>query len=163
MNCPQCQRPDLTEDDFGVCRSRPSGLNLYCRVCIREKVYAHRAAVREYKLAHPSVDCRIVIQPNFSPRRIARLLRKPSPSDRVREAIRYGARTQKDIAQVTRLPKDEVCDALAKLLLWSREIRSEVINNVRMYFVTEGQAVRRQPVRLREPRSHGVSSIYFAA
>ena len=73
----------------------------------------------------------------FSPRRIARMLRKLSPADRVREAIRCGARSQTEIAQVTRLPKDEVCDALANLLLWTREIRTQIVNHTRMYFVNE--------------------------
>jgi hypothetical protein len=65
------------------------------------------------------------------------MLRKLSPADRVREAIRCGAETQTEIAQVTRLPKDEVCDALANLLLWTREIRTQVINHTRRYFVNE--------------------------
>ena len=65
------------------------------------------------------------------------MLRKLSPADRVREAIRCGARTQKEIAQTTKLPKDEVCDALANLLLWTREIRTDVINHTRMYFANE--------------------------
>ena len=65
------------------------------------------------------------------------MLRKLSPADRVREAIRCGAETQTQIAQVTRLPKDEVCDALANLLLWTREIRTQVIDHTRRYFVNE--------------------------
>src|SRR5262245_66499182 len=65
------------------------------------------------------------------------MLRKLSPADRVREAIRCGAHTQKEIAQVTKLPKDEVCDALANLLLWTREIRTQIVNHQRMYFVNE--------------------------
>ena len=65
------------------------------------------------------------------------MLRKLSPADRVREAIRCGARTQKEIAHVTKLPKDEVCDALANLLLWTREIRTQIVNHQRMYFVNE--------------------------
>src|SRR5437588_8931135 len=69
------------------------------------------------------------------------MLRKLSPADRVREAIRCGAHTQKEIAQVTKLPKDEVCDALANLLLWTREIRTEVRNHTRMYFVNEAAAL----------------------
>src|SRR5205814_2455994 len=73
----------------------------------------------------------------FSPRRIARMLRKLSPADREREAIRCGAREQKEIAQVTRLPKDEVCDALANLLLWTREIRTQIVNHTRRYFVND--------------------------
>jgi hypothetical protein len=102
--------------------------------------------LREYKNArirHGSTvepeKSRVAIdaKSGFSPRRIARMLRKLSPADRVREAIRCGARTQKEIAQVTRLPKDEVCDALANLLLWTREIRTQVVSHTRMYFVNE--------------------------
>ena len=65
------------------------------------------------------------------------MLRKLSPADRVREAIRCGAHTQKEIAQVTKLPKDEVCDALANLLLWTREIRTQIVSHTRMYFVND--------------------------
>ncbi len=65
------------------------------------------------------------------------MLRKLSPADRVREAIRCGAHTQKEIAAVTKLPKDEVCDALANLLLWTREIRTQIVRHQRMYFVNE--------------------------
>ena len=35
------------------------------------------------------------------------------------------------------MPKDEVCDALANLLLWTREIRTQIVNHTRMYFVNE--------------------------
>jgi hypothetical protein len=65
------------------------------------------------------------------------MLRKLSPEDRVREAIRSGAHTQKELVQVTKLAKDEVCDALANLLLWTREIRTEIIDHTRQYFVNE--------------------------
>jgi len=62
---------------------------------------------------------------------------KMSPVERVREAIRKGARTQKEIAQETKLGKDEIGDALANLLLWTREIRTEIIDSNRMYFISE--------------------------
>jgi hypothetical protein len=129
-----------------VCRARKDGLNLYCKRCIRQKIAQSRQALREYKNArikHGATigpdQSRVSIdaKSGFSPRRIARMLRKLSPADRVREAIRCGARTQKEIAHVTRLPKDEVCDALANLLLWTREIRTQVVNHTRMYFVNE--------------------------
>jgi hypothetical protein len=55
----------------------------------------------------------------------------------VREAIRKGARTQKEIAQETRLGKDEIGDALANLLLWTREIKTKMIDNNRHYFINE--------------------------
>jgi hypothetical protein len=121
-------------------------LNLYCKRCIRQKIAQSRQALREYKSSRikhgtPAVTGRsrvtIDAKSGFSPRRIARMLRKLSPADRVREAIRCGAREQKEIAQVTKLPKDEVCDALANLLLWTREIRTQMVNHKRMYFVNE--------------------------
>ncbi len=143
--CPRCEE-SLPLSEFGVCRARKDGLNLYCKRCIRQKIAQSRQALREYKNARikhgsqtVSSRSRVTIdaKSGFSARRIARMLRKLSPPDRVREAIRCGARTQKEIAQVTKLPKDEVCDALANLLLWSREIRTQIVSHTRMYFVNE--------------------------
>src|SRR6185503_19367601 len=143
--CPRCEE-SLPLAEFGVCRARKDGLNLYCKRCIRQKIAHSRQALREYKNARikhgsPATagKSRVTIDAasGFSPRRIARMLRKLSPADRVREAIRCGARTQTEIAQVTKLPKDEVCDALANLLLWTREIRTQVVRHQRMYFVNE--------------------------
>jgi hypothetical protein len=68
------------------------------------------------------------------------MLNKLSPVDRVREAIRKGSRTQRQIAQETRLGKDEIGDALANLLLWTREIRTEIIDNTRHYHLNETEA-----------------------
>src|SRR5467141_2607839 len=146
--CPRCEEL-LPLSEFGVCRARKDGLNLYCKRCIRAKIAQSRQALREYKNArikHGAPGAKATPETSrvsldaksgFSPRRIARMLRKLSPADRVREAIRCGAREQKEIAQVTKLPKDEVCDALANLLLWSREIRTQIVNHTRMYFVNE--------------------------
>jgi len=143
--CPRCEG-SLPLAEFGVCRARKDGLNLYCKRCIRQKIAQSRQALREYKNARIKHGSTVVPEASrvaidaksgFSPRRIARMLRKLSPADRVREAIRCGAETQTEIAHVTRLPKDEVCDALANLLLWTREIRTQVINNTRRYFVNE--------------------------
>jgi hypothetical protein len=142
--CPRCEE-SLPLSEFGVCRARKDGLNLYCKRCIRQKIALSRQALREYKKARGkhgssiSSDTRVPLdsKTSLSSRRIARMLRKLSPADRVREAIRCGAHTQKDIAQVTKLPKDEVCDALANLLLWTREIRTQIVRHQRMYFVNE--------------------------
>jgi hypothetical protein len=142
--CPRCEE-SLPLSEFGVCRARKDGLNLYCKRCIRQKIALSRQALREYKKARVKHDTsstdrsRLTINSKsvFSSRRIARMLRKLSPADRVREAIRCGAHTQKEIAQVTKLPKDEVCDALANLLLWTREIRTQIVRHQRMYFVNE--------------------------
>jgi hypothetical protein len=142
--CPRCEE-SLPLSEFGVCRARKDGLNLYCKRCIRQKISLSRQALREYKKARgkhgttTSADSRLTLdtKSSLSSRRIARMLRKLSPADRVREAIRCGAHTQKEIAQVTKLPKDEVCDALANLLLWTHEIRTQIVRHQRMYFVNE--------------------------
>src|SRR5256884_6721615 len=143
--CPRCEEA-LPLSEFGVCRARKDGLNLYCKRCIRQKISLSRQALREYKKARgkhgstiSSDSSRLTLDTKTSvfSRRIARMLRKLSPADRVREAIRCGAHTQKEIAQVTKLPKDEVCDALANLLLWTHEIRTQIVRHQRMYFVNE--------------------------
>src|SRR5438132_11127346 len=96
--CRRCEEA-LRLSEFGICRARKDGLNLYCKRCIRQKIALSRAALREYKNARvkhgtsSSTDrSRLAIDAaGFSPRRIARMLRKLSPADRVREAIRCGA------------------------------------------------------------------------
>ena len=60
-----------------------------------------------------------------------------SPLERVKEAIRNGARTHNEIRKGAKLSDDEVGDALASLLLWTREVRTELINNDRIYFLNE--------------------------
>ena len=143
--CPRCEET-LPLSEFGICRARKDGRNLYCKRCIRQKIAQSRQALREYKQARsrhggPITSGRKLIaqggQAGLSPARIARILRKMSPADRVREAIRCGAHTQKEIAQVTKLPKDEIGDAIANLLLWTREIRTDIVNHSRLYFINE--------------------------
>lgn len=143
--CPRCEET-LPISEFGVCRARKDGLNLYCKRCIRQKIAQSRQALREYKQARskhapgePSRRQTMAVggKVALSPARIARILRKLSPADRVREAIRCGAHTQKEIAQVTKLPKDEIGDALANLLLWTREIRTEIVNHSRLYLLND--------------------------
>lgn len=140
-NCPICcQQLPLTE--FGICRARHDGRNLYCKSCIRKKVTDSRRALKEYRSArkrgsqvtseHAEGDSASADYP--------RMLSKLSPADRVREAIRKGSRTQREIAQETRLGKDEIGDALANLLLWTREIRTEVVDNTRHYYLNETEA-----------------------
>jgi hypothetical protein len=142
--CPICAQ-QLPLSEFGVCRARKDGRNLYCKSCIRKKVTESRRALKEYRSARK----RYVSQPlsegagMFSSdgeslsSNYPRVLSKMSPVERVREAIRKGARTQKEIAQETRLGKDEIGDALANLLLWTREIKTEVVDNTRSYSLNE--------------------------
>lgn len=160
--CPRCEE-SLPLSEFGVCRARKDGLNLYCKRCIRQKIATSRQALREYKKArgkHNSTDHSRVTLDNkttLSSRRIARMLRKLSPEDRVREAIRCGAHTQKEIVQVTKLAKDEVCDALANLLLWTREIRTQIVRHQRMYFINEDMELLAKAQAAAQKRSRSLN------
>ena len=143
--CPICSQT-LPQDEFGVCRARKDGRNLYCKTCIRKKVTDSRRALKEYKSARKRFVAEAAIQaadllnlePGTPTTPYARLASRLSPVERVKDAIRRGSRTQKEIAQETKLGKDEIGDALASLLLWTREIRTEVVDNTRMYFLNEG-------------------------
>ena len=68
---------------------------------------------------------------------VTRQLNRMTPAERVREAIRKGARTQKEIAQGTKLGKDEIGDALGQPAALDREIRTEVVDNTRRYLINE--------------------------
>ncbi len=154
--CPICCE-ELRTTDFGICRARKDGRNLYCRSCIRKKVTESRQALRAYKTARKRYVTQQTLETNDpsaisndsggSAQYLARVPSKLSPIERVREAIKKNARTQKEIGQETKLGKDEIGDALANLLLWTREIRTEVVDNTRMYFVNEtAEGILSQPV-----------------
>ena len=146
--CPICCE-ELRLSEFGICRARHDGRNLYCKSCIRKKVTDSRRALKEYRSARKRGNTQPISEPAgshllegdaASSPNYPRMLSKLSPVDRVREAIRKGARTQREIAQETRLGKDEIGDALANLLLWTREIRTEVVDNTRQYYLNEAEA-----------------------
>jgi hypothetical protein len=162
-NCPICSQ-QLPLSEFGVCRARKDGRNLYCKSCIRKKVTESRRALKEYRSARK----RYVNQPlsehsgtslldrdSSSSSNYTRLLSKLSPVERVREAIRKGARTQKEIAHETRLGKDEIGDALANLLLWTREIKTQIVDNNRHYFINESSELPIREEALNIPQRKG--------
>jgi hypothetical protein len=138
--CPICSQ-DLPLSEYGICRSRKDGRNLYCKSCIRKKVSDSRKAFKAYKsVRHQYVADRSDNNGNATARRrpgVMRQVSKMTPVERVREAIRNGARTQREIAQGTKLGKDEIGEALANLLLWTREVRTESVDNNRYYFINE--------------------------
>ena len=163
-HCPICSNY-LPISEFGICRARKDGRNLYCKSCIRNKVTQSRRALKEYKSVRKRciaqhiemTDQSIEISSGHYPMRSTSKL---SPVDRVRDAIRKGARTQREIAQETKLGKDEIGDALANLLLWTREIRTRVVDNNRMYFLNEaGEAAFEEQVQL-PPRKRDVPSSF---
>lgn len=136
-DCPICAQA-LPISEFGICRARKDGRNLYCKSCIRKKVTESRQVLREYRSARKRYVSQQTLEAqgsDSSPQVFSRMLSKLSPIERVREAIKKNARTQKEIAQETKLGKDEIGDALANLLLWTHEIRTEVVDNTRMYFI----------------------------
>lgn len=170
-NCPICSQ-QLPLSEFGVCRARKDGRNLYCKSCIRKKVTESRRALKEYRSARK----RYVSQPlsehsgtspldGDSPSSVnyTRLLSKLSPVERVREAIRKGARTQKEIAHETRLGKDEIGDAIANLLLWTREIKTQTVDNDRLYFINESSELPIREEALNIPRRKGDMPSSFSA
>src|SRR4026208_940340 len=160
-HCPICSK-ELPISEFGICRARKDGRNLYCKSCIRQKVTQSRRALKEYKTARK----RYISQQDEISELIsgdsangthytAKALSKLSPVERVRDAIRRGSRTQREIAQETKLGKDEIGDALANLLLWTHEIRTQVVDNTRLYFLNESETTTvddgpRLPARKRD-------------
>src|SRR5258705_12966256 len=146
-NCPICTL-DLPLSEFGVCRARKDGRNLYCKSCIRNKVTQSRRALKEYKSARKryisqqiELSDSLTVDSGLNGPYGGRPTSKLSPVERVHHAIRRGARTQREIAQDTKLGKDEIGDALANLLLWTREIRTQVIDSTRVYYLNDSAEV----------------------
>jgi hypothetical protein len=141
-HCPICSQ-DLPIAEFGICRARKDGRNLYCKSCIRQKVTQSRRALKEYKSARKRYISQqieitdLIAGDTTGAHYPSKSVGKLSPIERVRDAIRKGSRTQREIAQETKLGKDEIGDALANLLLWTHEIRTQVVGNTRLYFLNE--------------------------
>jgi hypothetical protein len=170
-NCPICSQ-QLPLSEFGVCRARKDGRNLYCKSCIRKKVTESRRALKEYRSARKRyVNQPVAEHSSASPldgdssvsMNYSRLLSKLSPVERVREAIRKGARTQKEIAHETRLGKDEIGDAIANLLLWTREIKTQIVDNNRLYFINESSELPIREEALNIPGRKGDMPSSFSA
>jgi len=163
-HCPICSK-DLPISEFGICRARKDGRNLYCKSCIRQKVTQSRRALKEYKSARKKYISQqveiaeLLSSDSSSGHYPAKAMSKLSPVERVRDAIRRGSRTQREIAQETKLGKDEIGDALANLLLWTHEIRTQVVNNTRLYFLNDNAETTtvddgpRLPARKRDVQS----------
>jgi len=171
-NCPICSQ-QLPLSEFGVCRARKDGRNLYCKTCIRKKVTDSRRALKEYRSARKRYVGQPLSEPagplvadgeSSSSANYPRILSKMSPVERVREAIKKGSRTQREIAHETRLGKDEIGDALANLLLWTREIKTQIIDNNRVYFINESAEAMmfRDETPIIPPRKRDVPSSFSA-
>jgi hypothetical protein len=165
--CPICVQ-ELPLSEYGVCRARKDGRNLYCKSCIRKKVSDSRKAFKAYKsVRHQYIERPLSGKEKTNTRRsgVMQQVSRMSPAERVREAIKLGARTQKEIAKRARVGNDEVGEALANLLLWTREVRSESINDERMYFINEvanGSEPNSEPIQDKRipPRKRDVASSF---
>lgn len=168
--CPICTQT-LPLSEFGICRARKDGRNLYCKSCIRKKVTDSRRALKEFKSARKKYTTEPILEHATvllsdgqlpSSTSDPRTLRRMSPLERVKEAIRKGARTQREIRTAANLNDDEVGDALANLLLWTREIRTELIDNNRVYFLNELEPLSYRDEMPLPPRKRDVPSSFSA-
>src|SRR5687767_15871774 len=110
-HCPICSL-ELPISEFGICRARKDGRNLYCKSCIRKKVTQSRRALKEYKSARKRYISQAIeiveFEAHYGRDYISRDVAKKSPVERVREAIQNGAQTQREIAQQTKLTVDQI-------------------------------------------------------
>src|SRR5690348_12924827 len=83
-HCPRCNR-DLPLSEFGICRARRDGLNLYDKHCIREKIRISRQLKREMKAAQNAVG--VVRKPNIRSSDRAWVRRVHEPAERVLRAL----------------------------------------------------------------------------
>src|SRR5258705_10863366 len=90
-HCPICSQ-ELPLSEFGVCRARKDGRNLYCKSCIRTKVTQSRRALKEYKAARKRFISQQVELSTFldtdrpAVAQSTRSITKLSPVERVRDA-----------------------------------------------------------------------------
>jgi hypothetical protein len=136
-HCPICSK-DLIVSEFGTCRSRRDGRNLYCKSCVRQKVEGFRKGKKNWRQVQKDRQKKFLAQsqePNLEKPQPVTVMPKPSPTERVRRALSRGPRTQHQIARETKLKKDEIGDALTFLLLWTREIASAGEYEDREYFI----------------------------
>ena|SRR5215208_4846595 len=145
-HCPICTN-DLPVSEFGICRARKDGKNLYCKDCIREKVSRQRAQIREMKMNRRGALIATGVIENKPWVVVDPVHRDPvhrDPITKVLEVIRNGARTQAQIGFRTKLRKDVIGDVLAELILDRGEVVSQSVGDRRYYFIRE---VEEQPER----------------
>jgi hypothetical protein len=169
--CPRCER-NLTTSDFGVCRARKDGLNLYCKRCIREKTTAQRVAMCEWraKQAAKLKERREQAQPEKRPQPAPRLARSPmpltmAPADRVVASLQqYGPLRFRELRSCARVSDDELSDLLPSLMLWeadpTKKVHSKNGTGPRVYFLEGCGAAKASLPKIEEPHSYGISTIY---
>ena len=150
MVCPLCPEESGPQPiaNFGICRKRKTGRNLYCKTCINKKVGKSRVRVRDYhasrkKLlaaAEESGADTTFVRDAFDLRDFKRPL-----TQRILSAIELGHHSYENIDRAVRVVGREseyaFGDAIAELLIWRRQIRYEGADDARMYFLREAEPV----------------------
>jgi DNA-binding HxlR family transcriptional regulator len=148
--CPRCEE-SLPLSEFGICRARKDGLNLYCKACIREKTAIVRAGVRQYKAARqritaptgrPTVDrpprLRVLTRERFLKlqphKRVLFVLTKLFPQPQTFEDLRHSCRVS----------RDELSDALARLVGIGLPVGTRNGTDPRVYFLKPRSEVEAQ-------------------
>src|SRR5215467_8393619 len=65
-HCPICSK-ELPITEFGICRARKDGRNLYCKSCIRKKVTDSRRAQKAYRSLRQQYATQQVLQTELDP------------------------------------------------------------------------------------------------
>src|SRR5690349_3778163 len=95
-HCPICIK-DLPVWEFGICRARKDGKNLYCKECIRRKVKQSRIGNKNWRQLQKERRARLIEEALDQNGTIDTAV-SMTTEDRVLEAITNGARTQREIA-----------------------------------------------------------------
>lgn len=158
--CPKCSQEEGAVE-FGICRSRPDGKNLYCRGCIRARVEVSRALKRAYKAAHKNAAARrievgelplFVAAPGAGADRV-------KPADRVCLALAKEALPYHALQRAARLPEDVFSLAVAKLLLEDRRIVAEGESGCLVYRLADAPKLQAAPVRKAAKLADGFSRL----
>jgi hypothetical protein len=145
--CYRCQE-FLPQERFGVRRASKDGLNTYCKNCIHNKIKEGRVRDRERRAnikalldSKPLTEC-------VTPKQRAVGL--------IKEALRAaaGPLTQEQLRRGTHLGRETLCDALADLILWQREVRSMVVGDRRVYLLARTGAAIREVTAARAELAH---------
>jgi len=147
-HCPICNK-DLQLGDFGKCKARKDGKNLYCKSCINNKVRESRKSIKEYTKAKrrrsslplfDAADAAVIVP-----------LSRLADRERVRVVLQgEGCKTQKQIADDAKLSLEVVDLWLAQMIV-DRAVCSAVEGGKRLYWLPPAVAVaktERKPMQL---------------
>lgn len=141
---------ELPLSEFGICRARKDGLNLYCKACNTQKSYDCREVRRQLR-ARGVLTGKRSVKPGRKPNVLSKPVEKPliaglsMMANYVLSALDSGARTQREIRAHVRekvddrlkqgrdLLNDEIGNALGELF-GERLIRTTGTEWTRQYF-----------------------------